>query len=101
MKQFSSYEGYKLNSLLTYYQQGFIAQLVEHHTGEASDLFWVSLATSIVARRITFTSILYLQCTHMIYVIFTSHSPTYDGYKLNSLLIYYQEGFSYRRQPSL
>ena len=29
----SPYNGYKLNSLLTYFQRGFIAQLVEHHTG--------------------------------------------------------------------
>ena len=46
---FSSYNGYKLNSQLTYYRQGFIAQSVEHRTGivevmgsnpvEASELF--------------------------------------------------------------
>ena len=30
---FSSYKGYKLNSHLTCFQRGFIAQLVEHHTG--------------------------------------------------------------------
>ena len=45
------YNGYNLNSLLTYFQQGFIAQLVEHHTNivevmdsnpiEASDFFSV------------------------------------------------------------
>ena len=28
-----SYNGYKLNSLLTYYHKGFISQLVEHRTG--------------------------------------------------------------------
>ena len=31
----SSYNGYKLNSLLTCFQQGFVAQLVEHRTGIA------------------------------------------------------------------
>ena len=46
---FTSYNGYKLNSHLTCFQQGFIAQLVEHRTGimelmgsnpvEASDFF--------------------------------------------------------------
>ena len=45
----SSYNGYKFNSLLTCFRRGFIAQLVEHHTGiaevmgsnpvEASELF--------------------------------------------------------------
>ena len=32
---FSSYNGYKLNSHLTCFQGGFIAQSVEHHTGIA------------------------------------------------------------------
>ena len=32
---FASYKGYKLNSLLTCYERGFIAQLVEHRTGIA------------------------------------------------------------------
>ena len=46
----SSYNGYKLNSLFTYYQQGFITQSVEHRTSiaevmgsnpiEAQNFFW-------------------------------------------------------------
>ena len=60
-----SYKGYKLNSLLTCFQQGFIAQLVEHCTGiaevmgsnpvEASEFF-----LGILSARITFTHISFL-----------------------------------------
>ena len=60
---FFVFVSHKLNSLLTYYQQGFITQLVEHHTGnisimevmglnptEASDFFLSFLnATALVA----------------------------------------------------
>ena len=59
------YKGYKLNSLLTCFQQGFIAQLVEHCTGiaevmgsnpvEASEFF-----LGILSARITFTHISFL-----------------------------------------
>ena len=55
----SSYNGYKLNSLLTCFQRGFIAQLVEHRTGiaevmgsnpvEASYFFLGFFATALVA----------------------------------------------------
>ena len=49
---FSSYNGDKLkNLLLTCFQQGFIAQLVEHHT---QNFFWALFITV----RITFTCIL-------------------------------------------
>ena len=34
----SSYNVYKLNSFFTCYQRGFIAQLVEHHTGIVEDM---------------------------------------------------------------
>ena len=44
--------------------------------------------------RITFTCILYPQCTHMIFIIFMytlSHS-SYNGYELNSHLTCFQRG---------
>ena len=37
------YDGYKLNSLLTCFQRGFIAQLVEHCPGIIDVLDWISL----------------------------------------------------------
>ena len=53
---FSSYNGYKLNSHLTCFQRGFIAQLVEHRTGivevmgsnpvGAENFFWALFVTS-------------------------------------------------------
>ena len=52
----SPYDGHKLNSLLTCFQRGFIAQLVEHRTGiaevmgsnpvEASYFFWAFFTTA-------------------------------------------------------
>ena len=56
----SSYHEYKLNSLMTYSQQGFIAQVVEHCTGIAEvmgsieyrwslNFFWPFFATALVA----------------------------------------------------
>ena len=54
----SSYNGYKLNSHLTCFQGGFIAQLVEHHTGiaevmgsnpvGASECFWALFVSAKV-----------------------------------------------------
>ena len=67
----SSYSRYKLNSHLTCFQQGFIAQSVEHRTGitdvmgsnpvEASE-FFLGLLCNCFSVKITFTSILYPQC---------------------------------------
>ena len=80
---FSSYNRYKLNSDLTCYQLGFVAQLVEHHTGiaevmgsnpvEASEFFLgfvCNCFSYFITARITFTCILYPQYNHMI--IYTS-----------------------------
>ena len=67
----SSYDGYKLNSLLTYYLQGLIAQLVEQRTGEASDFILGFLSN-------------FLSCFITTRITFTSHFPSYDGYKMNS-----------------
>ena len=73
---------YKLNSLLTYYQQGFIAQLVEHCTSivevmslnpvEASDFFLDFLCncfSCFITVTITFTSI--KLCLHKSLGIYT------------------------------
>ena len=67
----SSYNGHKLNSLLTYFQKGFIAQSVEQCTGivevmgsnliKASDFFLGFLCNCLSCftnAKITFTSIL-------------------------------------------
>ena len=42
--------------------------------------------------RITFTSILYLQCTHMLFITYTS-CRSCNGYKLNSHLTCFRWGF--------
>ena len=64
----SSYNGYKLNSLLTYSQRGFIAQLLEHCTGitevplGASEFFLGFLCNCFccfITVRIIFTSKIY------------------------------------------
>ena len=53
------------------FQRGFIAQLVECCTGGALGFIWNCLSYFTTA-RITFTCIIYPQCTHMIYIIYTS-----------------------------
>ena len=69
----SSYNGYKLNSLLTCFQQGFIPQLVEHCTSivEVMDPFGVSelffglslqLLKLLRNGKITFTSTIFSLC---------------------------------------
>ena len=40
---FSSYNGYKLNSLLTCFRRGFKAQLVERRTGIAEVMVWIPI----------------------------------------------------------
>ena len=75
----SDSNGYKLNSHLTCFQQGFVAQSVEHRTGivevmgsnpvGASELFLCFICNSLsyfITARITFSCILYPQCTHVI-----------------------------------
>ena len=66
----SSYNGYKLNSLLTCFQQGFIAQLVQHRyrRGHGSESHWslryfflgflCNCWSWFITAKITFTSIL-------------------------------------------
>ena len=81
----SSYDEYKLNSLLTCFQRGFIAPLVEHRTGiaevmgsnpvEASDFFLGFICNCLsyfITARITFTCILYPQFIYVIHIICTS-----------------------------
>ena len=62
---FSSYNGYKLNSHLTCFQWGFIAQSVEHHTGiaevmgsnpvGASEFFLTKISLSSIQYSYTFS----------------------------------------------
>ena len=63
---------YKLNSLLTCFQRGFIVQLVEHRTAIAEDPVeaW-EFVHPLHINCEPFTSILYPQCIHMIYIIYT------------------------------
>ena len=89
---FSSYNGYKWNLHLTCFQQGFIAQLVEHQTSitevmgsnpveaskKNSGLSWNCFSCFTTA-RITFTIILYLHLhykydLHHIYMYISFHS---------------------------
>ena len=70
-----------LNSHLTCFRRGFIAQLVEHRTCIAE-----VMGSNPVGARITFTCILYRQCTHMLLIVATSPFSSYNGYKLNSHL---------------
>ena len=78
----TSYNGYKLNSHWTCFRRGFIAQLVELRTGIAevmgsnpvgvSQFFlgFICICLSyFITAKITFTSILYPQFTHMIFII--------------------------------
>ena len=67
----SSYNGYKLNAL---FRRGFIAQSVEHRTGN-SDFFLGFLCNCLswfTTAKITFTPNLYPQFIYMIYIIGTS-----------------------------
>ena len=61
---FSSYNGCKLNSHLTCFQQGFIAQLLEHRTGivevmgsnpVGADNFFLGFICYFITSRIIFT----------------------------------------------
>ena len=90
---FSSYNGYKLNSHLTCFRRSFITQSVEHRTGiaevmgsdpvEASDFFLGFVCNCLsyfTTAKISFTSILYPQFTHTIFVShihFTALSTCY------------------------
>ena len=82
-----------LNSHLTCFRRGFIAQMVEHRTGiaevmgsnpvGASDFFLGFICNCLsyfTTARITFTCILYPQCTHMIFTIYTSCSSLFLVY---------------------
>ena len=82
MSSFSLYHRYKLNSHLACFPQGFIAQLIEHHTGitevmglnpvEASEFFLGFICNCLsyfITARITFSCILYPQFTHDLYSI--------------------------------
>ena len=74
-----------MNSHLTCFQQGFIAQLVEHfctgimevmgsNTVGAIEFFLGFICNCLsyfITARITFTCTLYPQCTHMIFIICT------------------------------
>ena len=84
---FSSYNGYKLNSHLTCFRRGFIAQLVEHRTGIAEVMgsnpvgasesflgFICNCLSYFITVRITFTC---MQCTHMIFIIYAHHSYSF------------------------
>ena len=89
---FSSYNGYKLNSHLTCFRRGFIAQSAEHRTGIAEVMgsnpvgtsefflgFICSCLSCFTTAKISFTSIIYLQFTHMIFIIYTSRKKhSYD-----------------------
>ena len=79
---FSSYNGYKLNSHLTCFRRGFIAQSVEHRTGivevmgsnpiGASECFLGFICNCFsyfITVRITFTCLLYPPCTRMMFII--------------------------------
>ena len=92
----SSYNGYELNSLLIYYQQSFIAQLVEHHTGiaevmaldpvEASEFilgFLCNCFSCFITTKISFTSILYPQYIYMINLIYTRQCYLCPEYREN------------------
>ena len=52
----SSYNGYRLNSLLTSYQQGFMAQLVESRGVQTplkpQNFFWAFFVTALVASQL-------------------------------------------------
>ena len=61
---FSSCNGYKLNSHLTCFQRGFIAQSVEHHTGiteiMVSNFFWALFCNCLsycMTAKTSFTSV--------------------------------------------
>ena len=77
------YSGYKLNSLLTCLQQGFISQLVEHCTGIMEVMGWNPIETSelflgffsnclscFITVTIIFACILYLQFMYVIYIMY-------------------------------
>ena len=96
----------KLNSLLTYYQQAFIAQLVGCPTSimevmgsnliEASEFFLGFLFnrfSCFITARITFTSILYPHCVVYIQVWCVSYTHLNDKYACNI----YPTGFTPRR----
>ena len=80
----SSYNGYKLNSLLTYYQQGFIAQLLEHRIGIAEVMgsnpvflgFLCNCFSCFITARITFTSVLCSQ--YIMWSISYTHLTMYS-----------------------
>ena len=73
---FSSYDGYTLNSHLT----NLLPRLSHRYRGghgfelplEPQNCFWAF--TSVQTVRMTFTCILYSQCTHMIFIIYTSYN---------------------------
>ena len=83
-RSFSSYNWYKLNSHSTCFRRGFIAQSVEHRTGIAKVVglnpvgdsefflgFICNYLSYLATVKISFNSILYLQFTHMIFIIYT------------------------------
>ena len=63
---FSSYNGYKLNSHLTCFQRGFIAQLVEHRVWillKPQNFFWAFFATALVASQLRGSLSLVFSCS--------------------------------------
>ena len=64
--------------LLSYSQQHFVAQLVEHRTDINCHCFFLGLLYScfscFITARITFTGILYPQWIYMIHIIYTSRT---------------------------
>ena len=85
---FSSYNGYKLNSLLTCFQWGFIAQLVEHCTGitevmgskpiEASEFFLDFLYNCLHVRCFTTTKITFTCTIYCIFFCFTARGAMWQ-----------------------
>ena len=84
---FSSYNGYKLNSHLTCFQQGFIAQSVEHRTGiaegmgsnpiGASEFLLGFICNSFITERITFIYLYSLSTVHSYDLYHNTHHVTY------------------------
>ena len=79
---FSSYNGYELSLHLTCFQRGFIAQLVEHCTGVTEVMglnsvgvseFFLNFICNCLSYFITvrISCVLYPECTHMIFIIYT------------------------------
>ena len=93
LTSFSSCNRYKLNSNLTCFQWGFIAQSVEHRTSIAEVMgsnpvgaseffldFICNCLSYFITARFTFTCVLYLQCTYMSFITDTSSRGLLFGF---------------------